>query len=115
VAHRGLIALEWNQSGMTNEGICEAIQKERKLLFHYDGHRRRIQPYVHGWDSEGEEMFKGYQTDGDSESWTGPHWRTFKLDEISRLQLTDEPFTRKRDDYNPEAPQFETVHCKYDS
>ena len=99
---------------MTNEKICEAIQNGLKLLFDYDGYHRRVQPYVHGWDSGGEEMFKGYQVEGGSDSWTGPHWRTFKFDEISNLRLTDESFTRKRDDYNPEAPQFETVHCKFD-
>lgn len=101
---------------MSNEVICEAIETEKKLKFNYKGRPRRVQPYIHGWTADGDEMFKAYQTAGGSESFSNPHWRNFKPKNISELQLTDEDFTRVREDYDIDQDNndYDEIHCKAD-
>lgn len=97
---------------MPLEIICEAVEEKKKLTFHYDGHFRRLQPYVYGQTAGGEDMVKGYQTSGGSASFSNPQWRNFKIEDIEELKLTDEDFSRVRDDYEPDDADFSEMYCQ---
>lgn len=99
---------------MPNKIISDAIKQEKKLKFHYDERLRRLQPYVYGQTADGEDMVKGYQTSGGSVSFSNPQWRNFKIEDIDELQLTDEDFSRVRDDYEPDDADFAEIYCQID-
>jgi hypothetical protein len=90
--------------------ICQAIQENRVIEFHYDGHHRKVEPYCHGTSKRGKESVRGYQVAGGSNSRSIPFWRLFTVAKIGNLSLTDETFQGNRPAYNPNDKDLR-VHC----
>lgn len=90
--------------------LCAAIAARRVLRFEYRGGLRTVEPHAHGRSSEGAELLRAYQTFGYSASGDLPAWRTFRLEVIAALRVTDEPFT-PRPDFDPTQPGISQLHC----
>jgi hypothetical protein len=90
--------------------ICQAIQENRVIEFHYDGHYRKVEPYCHGTSKRGKESVRGYQVAGGSNSRSIPFWRLFTVAKVRDLSLTDETFQGNRPGYNPNDKHLR-VHC----
>lgn len=85
--------------------IYEAIGDRRVLAFVYNGTARTAEPYVVGYDGRGCLMLSAVQRSGGS----GRGFRTYKVDELSFVALTDLRFSGSHPDYNPRDPYFERV------
>jgi predicted DNA-binding transcriptional regulator YafY len=80
--------------------IIAAIQSKKVLSFSYGAGKRDVEPFCYGvHKSSGNEVLRGYQTGGFSESGNGTGWRLFKVAEISRLSITEKGFTGVRHGY----------------
>jgi predicted DNA-binding transcriptional regulator YafY len=95
---------------MPTDALCRAIATRRVLRFEYDGGLRTVEPHAHGFAADGAELLSGYQTFGVSASGDLPGWRTFRLDQIATLRVTDDPFT-PRPDFDGARPGFSQLHC----
>jgi hypothetical protein len=79
--------------------ICEAIAGHRLLVFEYNGVRRVVQPYCHGFTRTGAETLRAVEV----KLWT--------VSKIQNLHLTTEPFAPDDPDYNPNDSAMEQIHC----
>lgn len=71
--------------------ICQAIKEKRLLELHHDGRILRVAPHIYGIDATGDELLSCYQVWGG----TGGEpagWRSFRLTEISQIELTSKRF-----------------------
>lgn len=94
-----------------NQTICEAINSRQVIRFNYKGGLRTVEPFCHGISTAGNEVLRGYQTSGYSESGNPVEWKLFRVAEISGLDMTSEHFSGIRQGYNPHDSAMTTVHC----
>jgi hypothetical protein len=92
--------------------VCQAIAQRKVIRFHYDGGTRDIEPHVHGVGKDGGELLRGYQVSGFSRSGQVTGWKTFKLDEVRAMALTDRSFASPRVGYEPQDALMSTIHCR---
>ena len=59
----------------------------------------------------GNEVLRGYQVGGHSESGEPVGWKLFRVAEISNLVVTDKHLTGVRDYYNPNDSAMKTIYC----
>lgn len=85
--------------------ILTAIEKRRMLSFIYEGKQRTADPYILGYDDKNQLRLSAVQRTGGS----GSGFRTYKVEGLSALQMTDMHFTGKHPDYYPRDPYFERV------
>ncbi len=95
-----------------NSTICSAIRSKRVIRFFYDGGFRTVEPFCHGESKDGNALLRAYQTAGYSESGQTVGWKLFRLDNMSSLAVTDEIFSGRRPEYNPEEPAMVTICCR---
>ncbi|SKB03143.1 hypothetical protein SAMN06295879_3667 [Agreia bicolorata] len=73
--------------------IDDAIEGRLEIEFEYDGHARVVQPCAHGSHvTTGNNVVRGYQVGGTSNSRRPPLWDLFKLDKIHGLVVTARTF-----------------------
>lgn len=94
-----------------NTNICNAIKRRAVIQFTYDGGKRSVEPHCHGTSAPGNEVLRGYQTGGHSESGNRVGWKLFDVSEIRSLQETGEFFDKNRESYNPNDSAMVNVHC----
>lgn len=94
-----------------NQTMCEAINSRQVIRFNYKGGLRTVEPFCHGMSTAGNEVLRGYQTGGYSESGEPVEWKLFRVSEMSNLEMTDEHFSGIRPGYNPHDSAMTTVHC----
>jgi hypothetical protein len=73
---------------------------------------RVIEPYIHGFGAQGEELLFGYQVDGPSRSGVSVGWKTLRLSSIEELQLLTVVPLRPQEEYVGRARGFRSVHCQ---
>ena len=56
-------------------------------------------------------MLRGYQVGGFSEFGEPFGWKLYLVDEISKLEITDNNFRGDRKDYNPDDPMMKEIIC----
>jgi hypothetical protein len=96
-----------------NPLLCSAIRHWRVITFYYDGGRRTVEPYIHGSSAAGHDLLSGYQTAGYSRSGAPAGWKTFRLDELSGLAMTDQVFAATRPEYDPgREEKMATIYCR---
>ncbi|GIV04287.1 MAG: hypothetical protein KatS3mg015_3117 [Fimbriimonadales bacterium] len=95
-----------------NQTICAAIGSRRVLRFYYGGGPRTVEPHCYGRSRKGDELLRGYQTGGYSESRESVGWKLFHVSDISGLQLTGDSFVGPRAGYNPQDSAMEIVFCR---
>lgn len=87
--------------------ICDAIEKRQVLEFSYKGSRRRVEPHLLGYDSDGDLTLSAWQLSG-----TQPGWRNFHASKLSGLSTAGETFSGARQDYNPADDTISSVVCR---
>ena len=92
--------------------LCIAIRDKRVITMVYAGHRRIVEPYIHGNTSAGIEVLLGFQRQGGSTSGYRSSWRTFHVAKISCLELTNIAFLFQQESYHPTAREVSTIHCQ---
>lgn len=84
-----------------NTQIDVAIRERREIEFTYDGHLRVVQPAAHGRHKDtGNEVLRGYQIGGGSNSRQPPLWDLFLVAKINSLTVTDRRFTANPPHYS---------------
>jgi hypothetical protein len=93
--------------------ICRAIAGRRLVELDYNGRRRLIEPYSHGFSSDGREMLVGYQRAGGSDSGQIEGWKALAVERIERLALVDVSFIPSRVDYRAgSSKNIDELHCE---
>jgi len=70
---------------------CDWLRSRRFGAFDYQGHHRVVVP-GHVGQIGGDDVLVAYQIDGSSSSGVPPFWRTFKLNQIRNLQMSERSF-----------------------
>ena len=84
--------------------IVDAIKRKRMLHVDYHGKSRTVMPHILGYAGTGNLALSAYQVTG-----TGNGWRMFRLDDASKIDITNKGFRRPRHDYNPDDPAFDEI------
>jgi hypothetical protein len=93
--------------------ICSAIARRRLVELVYNGQQRLIEPYSHGFSSDGREMLVGFQRAGGSDSGQTEGWKALAVERIERLALVDVSFIPSRDDYRAgSSKNIDDRHCE---
>jgi predicted nucleotidyltransferase len=92
---RARTVFSWGSSGSVQMLLHDAIDRHRVVRFDYNGRPRIAEPHVLG-TKDGRLQILTWQTDGASSSGPLPDWRRFFVDELARLELTDETFSGPR-------------------
>jgi hypothetical protein len=95
-----------------NRDICAAIRDRAVVQFHYNGGLRTVEPHCHGVSKGGNELLRGYQTGGHSQSGQPVEWKLFSVGKISSLQQTGQKFSTNRPDYNPNDRAMKSICCR---
>ena len=89
-----------------------AIEKRQIVQFIYDDRVRIVEPHACGVFENGRTVLIGYQIAGASKSNQDPPWRTFKVEEIKDLIISDKVFLENRPDYNPHDERLQPTYAK---
>jgi len=93
--------------------ICLAIDSRSVISFYYNGGTREVEPFCYGvHKSTGNEVLRGYQVGGCSESGESVGWKLFQVDEISSLVTTSKSFSGVREYYNPDDRMMKKIICR---
>jgi predicted DNA-binding transcriptional regulator YafY len=82
-----------------------AISMRQKVEFVYHDIVRVVEPYELGKNSQGDWIMRGFQTDGDGIRKGAGHWKHFRVDRMSNIDLTGEFFI-PRDEYYELPPSW---------
>lgn len=88
--------------------ICQAIDERRVLSFIYKASVRTAEPYILGYEQHGHLTLSAVQRTGGS----GIGFRTFPIDGISALKVTEKKFSGTHPEYNPRDRFFARIICK---
>jgi len=95
------------------EEICFAITHRRVISFDHDGGNRIVEPFCYGLHKNtGNEVLRGYQVGGFSASGKSYGWKLYRVDQISRLSVTDQNFNGIREYYNPNDSIMKKIICR---
>jgi len=97
---------------VVNPVICQAIEQRFMLQFHYGGGLRVVEPYRHGYSTAGNEVLRGYQVSGYSNSRNPSGWRLFDVGKMGELRSAPETFSANRPGYAAKDPAMRFVHCQ---
>ncbi len=67
------------------EMIVKAIVENQRLRIVYNGSERLVDPYVFGYSSEENPLFKAFQVEGESLSGKGAGWRVFQVKKLEEI------------------------------
>ncbi len=93
-----------NADTAIHEMIRKAIAERWKLVFHYNGVERTVNPHIFGFDRRGHYSLSGWQTVG-----TAVGWRLFHVASIETLSLSDGHFRGSARGYNKDDPSFAKI------
>ena len=88
--------------------IRQAIQEHKNIELIYDHQRRIVSPHILGRSTADHTLLSGFQSANFDDPTFEPHWRTFDLEKIEDLTITDKRF-HPRHDYNPRDKNFTLV------
>ncbi|HEV8210270.1 MAG TPA: hypothetical protein VGP77_09125 [Vicinamibacterales bacterium] len=100
---------------MTYPAICDAIRLRHVVRILYRGGAREVEPYVYGRNQIGDELLRAYQLRGASRSGEAAGWKLFRVEDISSLSVTFEPFTAPRAGYDPVDAVIAFVNCRIEA
>ena len=79
--------------------LAEAIRNRNVIELDYPPGLRTIEPHAVGISADGNGLLRAYQTGGASRSGEHEHWKLFRLDRITWLNVTDRTFSGPRPGY----------------
>lgn len=85
-----------------------AIERRHRLALAYKDDIRIVEPYILGYDADGKLWLSAVQVLGGS----GPGFRSFAMEDMASLAVTDEKFFGNHPDYNPRDRMFARVICR---
>jgi hypothetical protein len=85
-----------------------AIKQRHRLALAYKDDIRVVEPYILGYDSHDKLILSAVQVLGGS----GTGFRSFAMDDVASLAVTDEKFFGNHPDYNPRDRLFARVLCQ---
>ncbi len=91
--------------------ICDAIGAQRMLEFDYDGHRRVVQPYCHGFTRKGAETLRAVQVSSDGRSGGSGFGKLWTVAKMQNLRVAGATFEADDPDYNPNDTALLEIHC----
>jgi hypothetical protein len=91
-----------------SDTICKAIRERRVLTFAYKGGVRTVEPYIFGYDDHDVLALSAVQTSGGS----GLGFRTFHVDSLSSVAVTEARFFGAHRNYNRHDPYFARIICQ---
>ncbi len=91
--------------------ICHAVARLCLIAFDYDGVRRVVRPYCHGFTRTGAETLRAVEVGG-RDGRFGKLWTVAKMQD---LRLTDEKFIPDDPDYNPDDSAMVEIHCRVEA
>ena len=94
-----------------NEQLCSAINSRKIIRFYYNGGYRNVEPFCYGMGTSGNELLRGYQISGYSESGQPTDWKLFIVPDIKDLSITSESFSGTRPFYNPNDSAMTLIYC----
>jgi predicted DNA-binding transcriptional regulator YafY len=94
--------------------ICRAIRERRLLLIEYGETQRVVQPHVFGVDRTRDRLLSAYQVSGASASGATQGWKSFRMDRISGVALTDVTFRAARPEFQHNDGAFAQIICQLD-
>ncbi|WP_243371710.1 hypothetical protein [Geotalea sp. SG265] len=94
-----------------NRIICEAIRKRAVLRFIYNGRLRIVEPQCHGISTAGNEVLRGVQTGGESETGATIFGKLFEVARMADLGETGDVFAKPGLGFNPQDKGMAVVHC----
>lgn len=99
--------------GLITSEICGAIAGRRLVELVYNGQQRLIEPYSHGFSSDGREMLVGFQCAGGSDSGQVEGWKALAVERIEQLAVVDVSFIPSREDYRAgSSKNIDDLHCE---
>lgn len=91
--------------------LIEAIKNQKVIRLHYSAGYREVEPHTYGLGTSGNELLRGYQTGGASQSGANQGWKLFKLDEVNSMDVTDDSFT-ERPGYKKNDSAMSVIHAE---
>lgn len=82
------------------------------LVVEYGGVERVVQPYVYGDDHAGDRLLSAYQVRGGSASGASQGWKTFRMDRVESVVISDERFHGARSDFQRDDGAFLRIVCQ---
>lgn len=96
---------------MHNE-LCQAIDNRRIVSFLYKSGHRTVEPHMVAYNKTGKLILSAWFLRRGSDSSDGPGWRTYVLDEISQLTISNQTFDGPRPNYRPDGGKsFDRIQC----
>ncbi|WP_248760216.1 hypothetical protein [Pseudarthrobacter sp. SSS035] len=93
--------------------LSGAIHNRNLVAFHYDGHPRVVMPAAFGLHATtGNEILRGYQVDGTSNSRPVPFWHLFLTEKMSDLKILDGQFSENPPDYSRDDEHIDPIHAQ---
>lgn len=92
--------------------ICEAITQRSVIRFDYSGGSRDVEPFCHGTSRTGNELLRGYQVGGYSESGNPIGWKIFSVEQMGQIKILEKTFSGSRPQYNPNDSVMAMIHCR---
>jgi len=92
--------------------VCEAIASMRLLIVVYGGATRLVQPHVYGDDHSGARMLSAYQLSGGSTSGASTGWKSFRMDRVASVALSEERFHAPRPEFQHDDGAFARILCQ---
>lgn len=91
--------------------VCAAIRDRNLLEFDYDGLRRVVAPYCHGFTDKGE-VLRAIQVQGESRSRAMGFGKLWTLAKVLNLRRTGDVFVPDDPQYNPNDRAMTRIHCR---
>jgi len=94
-----------------NNVICDAIHRRSVITFYYNGGMRTVEPHCYGISTAGNDVLRGYQTGGYSESGNSVGWKMYEVAGMTNIQISGNTFNQNRPGYNPNDKGMSVIHC----
>ncbi len=96
-----------------NFTLIRAIQNKIVITFYYRGHLRFVEPHTYGvFKNSRQDALVGYQTLGGSNTGGIPAWRTFLINEIFNLDLSQNNFIKSRPGFRRDDPRMNVIYAQ---
>jgi hypothetical protein len=92
--------------------ICKAIGSRSLLAFDYDGRRRIVAPYCHGFGARGVEFLRAIQVGGGSRSGGFGFGKLWTVSRMGAVRVSGDSFVPDDPSYNPNDSAMVRIHCR---
>lgn len=97
---------------MSREALCNAIQGQNIVEFHYRNKHRVVEPHKVGRTTKGNVVLSGYQIGGHGNEINPPDWGQYKLRKMSGLNITGRSFSGPRPEYKRTDKRMTQIYCR---